>query len=128
MVTLNYRLCRRNTARYVHSDIIFLPVMIILWRIAENIELDLWLFVNRCYGIDHKMFLINIAPDTAANPHFCQIGTFDDKDLKGLILVFIQRASCILKVIATFVLTFNITEGLLYYKIFSYMKRFAVFN
>ena len=107
---------------------IFLPVMIVLWSIAENIELDLWLFVNRCYGIDHRMFLINVAPDTASNPKFCQIGTFDDKDLNGKILVFIERASCFFKAIVTFVLTFNITEGILYYKIFSHLKRFAVFN
>ena len=107
---------------------IFLPVIICLWGIAENIELDLWLFVNRCYGIDHRMFLINIAPDTASNPKFCQIGTFDDKDLNGKILVFIERASCFFKFIVTVVLTANITESILYYKIFSRMKRFAIFN
>jgi hypothetical protein len=119
---------KEKTKRVFLCLSILLPVIMVVWGTAENVELDMFLFINRCYGIDHKMFLINIAPFKASDPKICIIGTFNDKDLYGKILVFTKRASCIIKAIVTMVLGFNITEGILYYKIYSHMKRFLICN
>ena len=119
---------KEKTHRFFLFLSIFLPIFMFIWGTVENVELDLFLFVNRCYGIDHRMFLIQKSPFEKPNPSYCQIDTFTDKGTYGIILEIIKRASCIFKVIVTGLLGCNFTEGILYYKIFSHIKRCVVCN
>jgi len=105
---------------------IFIPLFMVIWATAENAELSPFLFVNRCYGRDHQVFLINISPLQVSNPYFCQFGNYSDKEIYGKIVEIFKRATCIFKTTLMFLMACNLTEGVIYYKIFSHMKRLVI--
>ena len=51
---------KKKTKRIFAFLSVFIPLVMVIWGIAENTEVDPFLFVNRCYGRDHRVFLINI--------------------------------------------------------------------
>jgi hypothetical protein len=121
---------KEKTKRFFAFLSIFIPLFLSIWALADtlagNIELDPFLFVNRCYGRDHKVFLINISPLEVFNPYFCKFGNYSEKGMYGKILETLQRASCISKTIIYLLMAGNFTEGIIYYRIFSHIKRFVI--
>ena len=92
----------------------------------DNRELSRLSFINKCYGNDHKVFLIESSTLNVLQRKFWIIES--DYFLKyGK--TFGSMMSMILKVIrivknSIFLLTgFNVMEGILYFKVFSHMQR-----
>ena len=117
---------KKKTKRIYTFLSIFIPLLMAIWEIVENTELDPFLFINRCYGRDHRVFLFNISPLKMLNPYYCEFGEYNDEGMYGRILELFKRASCIFKSILTILMASNISEGIIYYKIFSHNKRFVL--
>ena len=105
---------------------IIVPLIMVIWGTAENTGLDPFLFVNRCFGRDHRVFLINISPLKFFNPYYCEFENYNGKGTYGKILELFTRATCIFKTLLTLLMASNISEGIIYYKIFSHIKRFVL--
>jgi hypothetical protein len=118
---------KEKTKRIFAFLSVFIPLFLVIWGTAENTELDPLIFVNRCYGRDHKVFLINISPLEVFNPYYCKFGNYSDEGMYGIILEMFKRATCIFKTILMLLMACNLTEGIIYYKIFSHIKRFVFY-
>ena len=102
---------------------IFVPILLIVWGFIENQELDTFKWINRCYAVDHKVFLAEL---TTGKNLFCTFQTIDGE--YGYILSVIRQITCITKAVIVMLFGMNLCEGFIYYKIFSHITRFGSFN
>ena len=102
---------------------ISLPILFVTWGVVENQEIAIFLSLNRCYGIDHKLFLAEVS--TGKNM-FCKMTSFGTNEMYDPIINTMREITCIIKFILTLFMSLNISEGLIYIKIFSHIKRFVV--
>ena len=101
---------------------VFLPIVLVTWGLVENQELAMYLFLNRCYGIDHKVFLAEV---TTGKNLFCKMTSFGTNDHDPF-TTKLRQYTCIIKFILSLVIGLNIPEGLIYILIFSYIKRYDI--
>ena len=96
---------------------ICMPIVITAWDTCDDFAP--FPFISRCKGIDHRNFLSKI-PDLKDVKIPCE-----DIDVSEsfTVLSVIRKISCITKVLLFALLGLNIPEGLIYYAIFSHMKR-----
>ena len=99
-----------------------IPIVFVAWGLVENQELDMHLFLNRCYGIDHKVFLAEVS--TGQNL-FCKMTSFGTH-ANDHITNKLRQYTCIVKFVLSLLIGLNISEGLIYILIFSYIKRFDI--
>ena len=103
---------------------ILLPCIMVIWTTIENSELDPFLYINRCYGEDHKVFLREASSLQILKLHFVDFGvTGNENDFYTKIVSIMKLLSGIAKLLISLLMGFNITEGIIYYKIFSHIKR-----
>ena len=91
--------------------------------VVENPELDTFPFLNQCYGIDHKVFLAEVS---TGKKLFCKMTSFGIDGMYDPIINKMRESTCIIKFVLTMLMCLNISEGLIYIKIFSHIKRFDV--
>ena len=98
---------------------IFIPCLFVTWGFMENQEMDNFLFLHRCYGIDHKVFLAEL---TGGTKLFC---VFTDLGIDGFdhIINLIRQITCTIKFVITVLIGLNVSEFLIYIKIFTHMKK-----
>ena len=99
-----------------------IPIVFVTWGLVENQELDTYLFLNKCYGIDHKVFLAEV---TTGKNLFCKMTSFGSHAHEP-ITNKIREYTCIIKFILSLVIGLNISEGLMYVLIFCFIKRFDI--
>ena len=103
--------------------IIFVPILLIAWGFIENQAFGFNIWLNRCYAVDHKVFLAEL---TTGKNLFCIFQTIDGR--YGYILSVVRHITCITKVVIVMLVGMNVTEGFLYYKIFSHISRFDSYH
>ena len=104
-------------------------LIMVIWTAIENPELDPFIYINRCYGEDHKVFLRDISSSQTFKLHFIDFGDASDKvDLYTKFVSIAKLFSGLTQLLVTLLMGFNITEGVIYYKIFSQIKRYIKFN
>ena len=103
--------------------IIFVPILLIVWGFIENQAFGFVIALNRCYAVEYKVFLVEL---TTGKNLFCIFQTIDGK--YGYILSVVRHITCITKVVIVMLVGMNITEGFLYYKIFSHITRFDSYH
>ena len=104
-----------------------IPLVVVIWGVLENYELDPFLYVNRCYGRDHRVFLANTSP--TVNSYICgeeMVGHYEGDSVYGQYLTVLKRASCMSRGLVMIFMGCNISEGILYYKMFSHMRRYSI--
>ena len=112
---------KEKTKKLFIVSSILIPLLIVGWGFIENSEIDPVRHINRCNGIDHKFFL---ASTTNLNPYISlNLINSNSEDLFGKFLEIIKTTSFILKTFFNVLLALNLTEGFLYYKIFSHINR-----
>ena len=117
---------KEKTKRLFAFASLFIPLIMVTWGCIENAELDPILYINRCYGIDHKVFLVDISALEVHDPFFCKFENNNYESGYGKFLYVLRKTTCITKTFLTLFMALNFTEGVLYYKIFSHMKRYVV--
>ena len=100
---------------------LFVPAILVVLDVIENAELNPLSYINKCNGVDHKVFLADgkvfLAP-LSCGPAI-SVGT----DLYGVMLEMIKRTCCIVKLVLVLVMGLNFFEGIIYFRIFSHIDR-----
>ena len=99
------------------------PLIMTVWMVIDATEIDALSFVNKCYGIDHKVFLIEESTLNVSKRKFCTYEQYDELGYYGQIIALARHISCMTRTAVMIILCFNFTEGLIYYKIFTHMIR-----
>ena len=101
---------------------IVIPVLSCMVSQLGN-ELTRFPFINKCYGIDHKVFLVESSNINMLRHRFWDFG---DSEVSSPLEMAQNILGALLRIIAKLVLIatgLNIAEGILYYKMFSHMIR-----
>ena len=80
-------------------------------------------FINKCYGRDHEIFLIETSSLSVLKRKFWTSVQNQDKTMLDVLLHMIKRIIKILDTIAFLALGFNLTEVIVYRTIFSHIDR-----
>lgn len=102
---------------------IFIPLMMVLWTGIESPETEVFSFLNKCYGKDHKRFLTDLTPGDVFKRSFCMLQTYDKSGPFGELWAIIRRISCMASKIVYLVMGFNLTEAIMYYMILTHLNR-----
>ena len=102
---------------------ILVPLLVVFWAAIEGTELNAMSFINKCYGNHHKVFLIDTSTLNVVKRNFCQFEVLETHHGFGTIIKFLRSISCVTKVSLMLIMGFNITEGIIYYKVLSHIYR-----
>ena len=99
------------------------PLALVVWNDLNFRELNAISVVNRCYGKDHKTFLIEASTSNATKPFLCKYEDFEKDAAYGELIPILRYVSCITLTFITVLIGFNLTECVIYYMTFSHIKR-----
>ena len=80
-------------------------------------------FINKCYGRDHEIFLIETSSLGVLKRKFWTSAQNQDQTMLDLLLHMIKRIIKILDTIIFLALGFNLTEVIVYRRIFLHLVR-----
>ena len=100
-----------------------IPLFMIIWEATNGSEIDVISTINKCYGKDHKKFLIDNAASDKFQNNICDYTVAGESDAFSKIIATLRRVSCITNKVVLILMTLNITEGILYYKTMSHINR-----
>jgi hypothetical protein len=98
---------------------ISIAILMTVWIGIEGIETTKLSYLDKCYGIHHKTFLIK----TSTLDSFSDNRGYNLASSYGNVLKIIKRVSRIIRLTVLFIIGFNISEGILYFRILHYMNR-----
>ena len=117
----------KQKARKIFLLLSFLiPFLLVVLIAIENSELHVISFINKCYGVDHKVFLADTSTLPVAKHNFCEFNAYEGTDFYGNALSILRRTVCIAKTIVFLFMGFNFFEGIIYYKIWSHINRYKL--
>ena len=94
------------------------PLTLDIWNQLNFRELDGISVVNRCYGMNHKTFLIEASTSNTAKLSLCKYENFEEDVAHGL-----RYVSCFTSTFITVLMGFNLTESVIYCMTFSHIRR-----
>ena len=102
---------------------VLIPLVVTIWKAMDGSELDSLSYINKCYGKHHKVFLIETSTANVFKKNFCEVANYSK--LKGYeqLKALGQQIFCVASTTTMLIMGSNITEGFIYYKLFSYMNR-----
>ena len=101
----------------------FVPFIYIVWIGIDSTDVAAMSFFNKCNGVYHKPFLIDTSTLDVAKRNFCQHQSLNEDGLLSKLFGTLRRFSCIARKVILLLLGFNITEAIIYYKLFSHINR-----
>ena len=101
-----------------------IPFIVALWTTLDAPEINAMHFINKCYGTDHKSFLIETSSLNVLKSNFCAFEDYSETRMYGRLFQELRKLSCIGKTVVTLFIGFNFVEAFLYYKIISHLKRY----
>ena len=103
---------------------ICIPVFMTFWMANNGKEMDVLSFFNKCYGKHHKAFLIDTSTLNVLKRSFCGVqDVLDDSTFYERVVIVLKRLSCIASTTSMLIMGSNLTEGIIYFKLFRYMNR-----
>ena len=92
------------------------PIIFLVWGAIENQDIAVFIFLNRCYGIIDKVFMAELTTGKNLGCVFSNGGYLDT----------ILQITCITKGFVFILMSLNVSEAIIYYKIFSHMTRYYI--
>ena len=102
---------------------ILIPLMVTIWKVLDGSEVDAMSFINKCYGQHHKVFLIETSTVNVFMKSFCQVPNYGNQVGYDKLVAFCKQTFCMASTITMLIMGSNITEGLIYYKLFAHMNK-----
>ena len=106
-----------------HALSIFIPLIVTLWKVLDGSEVDSMSFINKCYGHHHKVFLIETSTVNIFKKSFCQVADYGELVGYDKLVALGKQIFCMASTITMLIMGSNMTEGLIYYKLFAYMNK-----
>jgi len=104
---------------------IAIPVLVCTCLELLRSELYVLESMNKCYGNDHKVFLLE---NPTYNMMKRTLGTIENYEHDGVLSTAILVLKISMKItigVITIIMAGNIAEGIIYYRMFSHMNRYA---
>ena len=111
---------KEKVKRYFHVLSILVPLLITLWKAIDGSELDSLSMINKCYGKHHRTFLVETSTINVFKKNFCNIPSYHN--MNGYVEVIEAVAKsilCLTSTCAIILIGSNLTEGIIYYLLFS---------
>ena len=102
---------------------ILIPLIVTIGKVNDGSKLDTLSFVNKCNAKDHEVFLFETSTINVMKKGFCVVGGYDESDIYGQGIAILKQLSCIASTGVMLIMASNVTEGIIYYRLFSYMNR-----
>ena len=101
---------------------LILSITVLAWGAGR--EVDAMSFINKCYGKDHKVFLMDTSTVNVAGRNFCALEDYDyNESVTTWAFSWIRRLSCIATTTIMLLMGFNIFEGFLYFNTLTHIYR-----
>ena len=112
---------KEKVKRYFLFLSVAVVIIVIIMRIIDGTSS--LSFINKCYGRDHEVFLIETSSLAVLKRKFWESAERQHQNLVDKLLDIAKRALKVLDSIQFLVLGFNITEAIIYKMIFSHLDR-----
>ena len=112
---------KEKVKRYFLYISVAVVIIVIIMRIIDGTSS--LSFINKCYGRDHEVFLIETSSLAVLKRKFWDSAERQHQNLVDKLLDIAKRALKVLDSIQFLVLGFNITEAIIYKMIFSHLDR-----
>ena len=112
---------KEKVKRYFLYLSVAVVIIVIIMRIIDGTSS--LSFINKCYGRDHEVFLIETSSLAVLKRKFWESAERQHQNLVDKLLDIAKRALKVLDSIQFLVLGFNITEAIIYKMIFSHLDR-----
>ena len=115
---------KQKVKKYFHLLSILIPLLITLWKAIDGSELDSFSMFNKCYGKHHKTFLVETSTINVFKKNFCNMPNYHNMNrYVEVIEAITKNIFCLASTCAMILLGSNLTEGIIYYLLFSYMNK-----
>ena len=99
---------------------ILFPFICVIWDATE--ELSILSYINKCYGNDHKVFLIETSTLDVLKHKFWNLTEHEKGGFLDSLFVVVRRISKLLKATVILVMGCNIFEAVIYYRVLSHLN------
>ena len=99
---------------------ITIPMVLIIWSTIEHYEVDPMLYMNRCNNIHHKVFLSDLSGDAL---FMCDFEVAEGYGIYQNLVKLVKKVSCVSRIGVILLMGCNLSEAILYYKIFAHSKK-----
>ena len=103
--------------------IIIIPLIVVLWEGTNGTDIDVMSVINKCNGKDHKIFLIEESTSDVFKNKVCEYDTTDQRGSYGSVFGLFRRFSCIANKLCMVLVSLNVAEGVIYYRLLAHIKR-----
>ena len=111
---------KENVKKIFFFMSIFLPSIITIWRLtARTLRYGLS-YINKCNGLHHESFLVDI------DKHVREVEDYNEVDSYTATILWIRKLAHIGNNIAMLLFGSNVIEGIIYFRLFSYMNRYQL--
>ena len=119
---------KEKMKRWFWYLIIGIPIFNLLWIAIDLVEIDTDNFINRCNGVEHKKFLIQSWSSMGLikemiKKNFETLQIHRERNNLTTFFAVLRRISKVAQRVWIIFLASNITEGIIYYKLFQHMRR-----
>ena len=112
---------KEKIKRYFLYLSVAVVIIVIIMRIIDGTSS--LSFINKCYGRDHEVFLIETSSLAVLKRKFWESAEQQHQSLVDKLIEIAKRALKVLDSVQFLVLGFNVTEGIIYKMIFSHLNR-----
>ena len=115
---------KEKVKKLFHLISILIPLLLTIWKAIETSDLDTFSTFNKCYGKHHRTFLVETSTLNVFKKNFCEIPDYHNIDgYVEVIKAFLRSVFCLSNTVTMLVISSNITEGIVYFLLFSHMYR-----
>ena len=114
---------KEKVKKIFHAMSTLIPLIVTIWKSMDGAELDPFSFINKCYGTHHKVFLVETSTLNVFTKSFCEIENFAEVEGYNFFVALVKQIFCVASMTTILIMGSNLTEGLIYYKLFSHMNR-----
>ena len=115
---------KQKVKKYFHVLSILVPLLITLWKAIDGSELDSFSMFNKCYGKHHRTFLVETSTINVFKKNFCNMPNYHNMNgYLEVIVAITKNILCLTSTCTILLFGSNLTEGIIYYLLFSYMNK-----
>ena len=102
---------------------ILIPLSVTLWKLNDGADLDGMSFINKCQGKHHDSFLVETSTLNVFKKNFCEFRGNDVSSVYDQIVSTFKQICCVASMATMLIMGSNVTEGIIYYRLFSHIQR-----
>ena len=102
---------------------VMIPLCIAIGKLSSGARLGNMSFINKCNGKHHEAFLTETSTINVLKKSFCEIAIDYKGEIGGQVIMVLKQLSCMASTFSWVIMGSNVTEGIIYYRLFSHMNR-----